>query len=116
MTLTLDKTRSRAPSGWPAMAYVYGTWDYALSRARELATEKQQKTYLYRSSLHGEPCWVVSWDPKPETAADLLKTLEAIRETVIHVVATDEPDATPDVLAILETHMGADWLSREAGR
>lgn len=59
----------RAPSGWPAQAYVYGTWDYALERARELATEKQQKTYLYRSSLNGEPVWVVSWDPKPKEVA-----------------------------------------------
>jgi len=56
----------RAPSGWPALAYVYGTWGYALNRARELATEKQQKTYLYRSLLNGEPVWVVSWDPKPD--------------------------------------------------
>ncbi|HEY9352363.1 MAG TPA: hypothetical protein VIP28_03885 [Nocardioides sp.] len=115
VTWLLDEL-DRRPSGWPAMAYVYGTWGYALKRARELATEKQQKTYLYRSSFNGEPCWVVSWDPKPEAGADLLKTLEAIRESVTHVVATDEPDATPDVLAILEVHMGADWLSQEAGR
>ena len=59
----------RAPSAWPAVAYVYGTWEYALNRARELATEMQQKTYLYRGSLNGQPCWVVSWDPKPREAA-----------------------------------------------
>lgn len=59
----------RAPSGWPAQAYVYGTWDYALARARELATEKQQKTYLYKAALNGESVWVVSWDPKPEEVA-----------------------------------------------
>lgn len=58
----------RAPSGWPAQAYVYGTWGYALARARELATEKNQKTYLYRASLNGESVWVVSWDPKPREA------------------------------------------------
>lgn len=58
----------RASSGWPARAYVYGTWGYALERARELATEKNQKTYLYRSSLDGEPVWVVAWDPKPREA------------------------------------------------
>lgn len=119
----------RAPSGWPALAYVYGTWGYALSRARELATEKNQKTYLYRASLGDRAYWVVSWDPKPKvttgwpvtaaalTAAGyLLKTLEAIRDSVTHIAATDEPDATPDVLAILETHMGSDWLRREARR
>lgn len=106
----------RGPSSWPALAYVYGTRDYALERARELAAEKQQKTHLYRASLNGQPYWVVSWDPKSTVAADLLKTLEAIRETIAHVVATDEPDATPDVLAILETHMGAAWLSQGASR
>ena len=60
----------RAPSGWPALAYIFGTWGYALNRARELATEKQLRTYLYRGSMNGRPCWVVSWDPKPAGAVD----------------------------------------------
>jgi hypothetical protein len=58
----------RAPSGWPALAYVYSDWGYALSRARELATEKNQKTYLYQTTLGGRTYWVVSWDPKPKVA------------------------------------------------
>lgn len=51
-----------------------------------------------------------------DAEARLLGTLEAIRDSVTHVVATDEPDATPDVLAILSEHMGEDWLNAGAGR
>lgn len=49
---------------WPARAYVYGTWGYALSRARELAAGDGQKMYLYAGVLDGEQVWVVGWDPK----------------------------------------------------
>lgn len=59
----------RRSQRWPALAYIFGTWEYALNRARDLATEKQQRTYLYRGSMNGRPCWVVSWDPKPEAAS-----------------------------------------------
>jgi hypothetical protein len=51
---------------WPAMAYVYGTWGYALARARERAKSHQQKMYLYQGVLNGETVWVVSWDRKKE--------------------------------------------------
>lgn len=50
---------------WPARAYVYGTWEYALHRAWEHATERKQKVYVYQGELDGETVWVASWDPKP---------------------------------------------------
>ena len=53
-----------APS-WPARAYTYGTWRYALARAREHAQERHQRVYLYRGDLDGEAVWVAAWDPKP---------------------------------------------------
>lgn len=49
---------------WPARAYVYGVWEYALGRAIEHSAERNQKTYVYASTLDGEPVWVVAWDPK----------------------------------------------------
>lgn len=49
---------------WPARAYIYGTWGYALNRARERATEFEQRMWLYRAVLDGEPVWVVTFDPK----------------------------------------------------
>lgn len=49
---------------WPARAYVYGTWGYALSRARDLSADMNEKTYLYSGTLDGESVWVVAWDPK----------------------------------------------------
>lgn len=51
--------------GWPAMSYVYGTWAYALERAREHATERNQRVWLYRAEVNGELQWIVAWDPKP---------------------------------------------------
>jgi hypothetical protein len=54
---------------WPAFAYLYTTWGYALIRAREHATERQLHTYLYAVTLNGEPFWAVSWDPKEETSS-----------------------------------------------
>jgi hypothetical protein len=52
---------------WPARAYVYGTWGYALDQARDRVKRAKQKMYLYKGVLDGEPVWVVSWDPKKET-------------------------------------------------
>lgn len=53
---------------WPALAYFYGTWGYALSRANEIAAERQQRVRLYRSFLSAKGCppdvpvWVVDWE------------------------------------------------------
>ena len=42
----------------------------------------------------------------------LLATLEAIRDTVRYIEEQDDEPLEPvDVLAILETRMGADWLA-----
>lgn len=49
---------------WPARAYVYGTFGYALERAREMAAARQQRMWLYRGVLDGEQVWVAAWDPK----------------------------------------------------
>lgn len=49
---------------WPARAYVYGTWGYALERARDHSSQRNLRTYLYKSMLDGYPVWVVAWDPK----------------------------------------------------
>lgn len=57
----------RPPSyevSWPAGFYIYHTWEYALSQARSLAVRHQQKLFIYRGCLDGDPVWVVSWDPK----------------------------------------------------
>lgn len=68
-------------SHWPAFAYLYGTRDYALARARELATEKNQKTYLYRAWMNGRRWWVVSWDRKDrDTAPDDVMRTELLAE------------------------------------
>lgn len=53
---------------WPAFAYLYGTWEYALQRAIEHANERKLKVYLYRASLLDREWWVVSWDPKEKSA------------------------------------------------
>lgn len=62
--LDSDWVASLTAPDWPARAYIYGTWAYALNRAREHSTERNQKTYLYASTLDGETVWVVAWDPK----------------------------------------------------
>lgn len=49
---------------WPARAYVYTSWGYALSEARARAERFQQRMWLFRATLDGEQVWVVSWDPK----------------------------------------------------
>lgn len=55
-------------SSWPAMAYFYGTWGYALSRAREIARERNQRVRLYRGTFDakgfapGKPVWIVDWE------------------------------------------------------
>lgn len=54
-------------SRWPAVAYCYLGWGYALNRAREYAAQRKLKTYVYKSTLEGSPVWVVSWDPKDVT-------------------------------------------------
>lgn len=50
--------------GWPAQAYVYGTFGYALTQTVQRARSHRQKMYLYRGTLDGETVWVSSWDPK----------------------------------------------------
>lgn len=57
-------TISAQASEWPARAYIYGTWDFALSQARDRARRFTQRMYLYQSTLDGDSVWVVSWDPK----------------------------------------------------
>lgn len=53
---------------WPALAYVFGTWGYALEQARALAAEHHQRVRLYRSTLNakaypsGQSVWVVDWE------------------------------------------------------
>lgn len=54
-------------SDWPAMAYVYGTWGYALDRALAFAAERHLKQHVYQGTLNDELVWVVSWDPKSKT-------------------------------------------------
>ena len=58
-------TAENDATSWPARAYAYGTWGYALARAREHARERHQRVYLYRAALDDEPVWVAAWDPKP---------------------------------------------------
>lgn len=60
----LDCVERLQEPGWPACAYVYGVWEYALGRALEHSAERHQKTYLYAGTLDGAPVWVVAWDPK----------------------------------------------------
>jgi len=52
---------------WPAFAYLYGTWGYALNRALEHSRERKQKVYLYRAWFGSKNWWVVSWDPKEKS-------------------------------------------------
>lgn len=54
---------------WPAMAYVYGTWGYALERANEHARERQQRVRLYQAGRKetviagwNSCLWVVDWE------------------------------------------------------
>lgn len=49
---------------WPARAYVYGTFGYALSQTIKRAKRKNQHMFVYKSTLNGETVWVGSWDPK----------------------------------------------------
>lgn len=51
-------------ANWPARAYIYGTWGYALWNARILATERKMKVYVYQGFLDNDRIWAVSWDPK----------------------------------------------------
>ena len=39
---------------WPARAYIYGTWGYALNRARDRAAKFQQRMWLYRGVLDAQ--------------------------------------------------------------
>lgn len=50
---------------WPAFAYLYGTWGYALERANEMSAERGLRMHLYRAEFCGMTRWAVSWDPKP---------------------------------------------------
>lgn len=53
-------------NGWPARAYVYGTWEYAFNQTVQRAKSRGLKMWLYKSELNGEPVWVSSWDPRKE--------------------------------------------------
>lgn len=54
-------------SVWPARAYVYGTFGYALTLTIWRANQMGQKMYLYKGVLDGESVWISSWDPKRST-------------------------------------------------
>lgn len=49
---------------WPAFAYLYGTWGYALNQALEHSRERNQKVYVYQARFGSRNYWVASWDPK----------------------------------------------------
>lgn len=49
---------------WPARAYIYGTYGFALRETIIRAKNHKQKMYLYRGTLNGEWVWVAAWDPK----------------------------------------------------
>lgn len=51
---------------WPAAAYVYLTWAYALARAREQATQRGQRVYVRRAKIEGRWMWITSWDRRPK--------------------------------------------------
>ena len=51
-------------SDWPAFAYIYGTWGYALARAIEHSKQRHQKVYVFKVDFPERSWWVVSWDPK----------------------------------------------------
>ena len=61
---------------WPARAYVYGTWGYALNRARDMAAERNQRFYLYAGLLDGERVWVAALDPM----TDQTRTFRQLRD------------------------------------
>ena len=54
---------------WPAFAYLFGTWGYALQRALDLNARYKQKIYLYQAEMNGRPWWVTSFDPKEKANA-----------------------------------------------
>jgi hypothetical protein len=58
------RDRIDEPLTWPARAWVYGTWGYAVSCARDEATRRRQRVWVYAGMLDGEPVWVASLDPK----------------------------------------------------
>ena len=62
--MNIEHSVEKDTPSWPARAYAYGTWGYALERAREHARERRQRVYLYRGALDGEAVWVAAWDPK----------------------------------------------------
>jgi hypothetical protein len=49
---------------WPARAWVYGTWGYAVERAREQAARRRLRMWVYAGVLDGESVWVAALDPK----------------------------------------------------
>lgn len=79
---------------WPAMLYIYGTWAYALDRAREVVTRQNRKMYLYQGVVNGELVWIVSWDPKKPT--------RVIHEARLHSISlvAENPDPKHGVYPI----------------
>lgn len=51
---------------WPARAYCYGTFGYALSQTILRAKAHKQQMFVYQGVLDGEVVWIGSWDPKKE--------------------------------------------------
>ncbi len=64
---------------WPARAYAYGTWAYALNQTLERVDRARQKMYVYKGELDGEIVWVGSWDPKPAAKTPAVKKAPAVR-------------------------------------
>lgn len=49
---------------WPAMAYIYGTFGYALTETITRAFARKQKMYIRKVTVEGMPVWMASWDPR----------------------------------------------------
>lgn len=95
---------------WPAFAYLYGTWGYALTNARDHASERRQKVYLYRAEMNGRWWWVASWGPEgPEVVmcpvTQTTRTGTWVCVAPAHVAASGRVRPGPSGVARADRHV-----------